>query len=74
MLVLSRKLSESIVIDDTIVVTVLELGRGRVRLGIEAPASVPVHRQEVMINGNVPRRAAAPAPMPVASLPAAVPG
>jgi carbon storage regulator len=47
MLVLSRKSNESIRIGDDIVVTVVELSRGRVRLGIEAPSDVPVHREEV---------------------------
>jgi len=47
MLVLSRKLNESIVIDDKVVVTVLGVKGDRVRLGIEAPGEIPVHRQEV---------------------------
>jgi carbon storage regulator len=47
MLVLSRKSNESIRIGDDIVVTVVDLGRGRVRLGIEAPKQIPVHREEI---------------------------
>lgn len=47
MLVLSRKQGQSIRISDDIVITVVELGRGRVQLGIEAPGEVPVHREEV---------------------------
>ena len=47
MLVLSRKLNESIVINEVIVVTVLGVQGDRVRLGIEAPGEIPVHRQEV---------------------------
>jgi carbon storage regulator len=47
MLVLSRKKNESIVIDDTIVVTVVEIRGDKVRLGIKAPKEVPVHRSEV---------------------------
>jgi len=47
MLVLSRKKNESIVIADTITVTVVEIRGDKVRLGIEAPRDVPVHRQEV---------------------------
>ncbi len=47
MLVLSRKRTESIHIRDDVVVTVLEIRGNRVRLGIEAPKSVPVHRSEV---------------------------
>ena len=47
MLVLSRKTNESIVIRDDIVITVMETRRDKVRLGIEAPKDVPVHRREV---------------------------
>ncbi len=47
MLVLSRKKNESIVIDDRIVITVVEIRGDKVRLGIEAPKDVPVHRDEV---------------------------
>ena len=47
MLILSRKLNEQIVIGDRIVVTVVAIRGGNVRLGIEAPNDVPVHRQEV---------------------------
>lgn len=47
MLVLSRKRNESIVIDDTIVVTIVEIRGDKVRLGIQAPKDVPVHRSEV---------------------------
>jgi len=47
MLVLSRKKNESIVIDDRIVITVIEIRGDKVRLGIEAPRDVPIHRSEV---------------------------
>jgi carbon storage regulator len=47
MLVLSRKKNESIVINDNITVTVVEIRGDKVRLGIVAPKDVPVHRQEV---------------------------
>ena len=47
MLVLSRKLNESIIIDYDIVVTVIGIRGDIVRLGIEAPGEIPVHRQEV---------------------------
>jgi carbon storage regulator len=47
MLVLSRKKNESIVIDDKIVITVVEIRGDKVRLGIEAPRDVPIHRSEV---------------------------
>ncbi len=47
MLVLSRKVNESIYINDDITVTVVEIRGDKVRLGIVAPKEVPVHRQEV---------------------------
>jgi carbon storage regulator len=47
MLVLSRKKNESIVIADQIVITVVEIRGDKVRLGIQAPKEVPVHRSEV---------------------------
>lgn len=47
MLVLSRKKNESIVINDSIVITVVEIRGDKVRLGIEAPREVPIHRSEV---------------------------
>ena len=48
MLVLSRKKNESIVINDNVVVTVVEVRGDKVRIGIEAPRDVTVHRQEVL--------------------------
>jgi carbon storage regulator len=47
MLVLSRKKNESIVINDDITIVVVEIRGDKVRLGIEAPKEVPVHRYEV---------------------------
>jgi carbon storage regulator len=47
MLVLSRNCDESIVIGDNIVVTIVDIRGDKVRLGIQAPSEVPVHRQEV---------------------------
>ena len=47
MLILSRKLNESIVIDGRITVTVMRVEGDVIKLGIAAPANVPVHRQEV---------------------------
>ena len=47
MLVLSRKKNESIIIDDKIVITVIENRGDKVRLGIEAPREVAIHRSEV---------------------------
>ncbi len=47
MLVLSRHRDESIIIADNIVVTVVDIRGDKVRLGIDAPSEVPIHRQEV---------------------------
>lgn len=47
MLVLSRKKNESIVINNDITVVVVEIRGDKVRLGVEAPKEVPVHRREV---------------------------
>ncbi len=47
MLVLSRKKNESIVINDDITIVVVEIRGDKVRLGVDAPKEVPVHRREV---------------------------
>lgn len=47
MLVLSRKKNESIIISDDISIVVVEIRGDKVRLGVEAPRNVPVHRREV---------------------------
>ena len=47
MLVLSRQRDESIIIGDNIVITVVDIRGDKVRLGIQAPTEIPVHRQEV---------------------------
>ena len=47
MLVLSRHQDEQIVIDGEIVITIVAIYPDRVRIGIEAPADVPVHRMEI---------------------------
>jgi len=48
MLVLSRKKGESIFIDDDITVVVVATSGDKVKLGVEAPRDVPVHRREVL--------------------------
>ena len=50
MLVLSRKLGEKIHIGDNITVTIVDIDRGKVRIGIEAPREVPVFRQELLVD------------------------
>ncbi|MCK5077197.1 MAG: carbon storage regulator CsrA, partial [Calditrichia bacterium] len=48
MLVLTRKLGQKIVIDETISVTIISIDENRVQLGIEAPRRIPVYRLEVV--------------------------
>ncbi|OHB85875.1 MAG: carbon storage regulator [Planctomycetes bacterium RBG_16_64_12] len=47
MLVLSRQRDQSIIIGDDVVVTVVDIRGDKVRLGIDAPSEIPVHRREV---------------------------
>lgn len=47
MLVLSRKLHEKIFIGDNVVVTVVDIDRGKIRLGIEAPKEIEIYRSEI---------------------------
>jgi carbon storage regulator len=47
MLVLTRKAGESIVIGDDVVITVLEVRGGQIRLGVDAPRNLAVHRAEI---------------------------
>lgn len=67
MLILSRKSNESIIIDGRIVIKILRIEKDTVKLGIQAPPEVSVHRQEIQdlidkgrTNGAVPHYPAAP--------------
>jgi carbon storage regulator len=62
MLVLSRKRSESVVIDENIVITVIEVRGDKVRLGIQAPRDVPVHRSEIWASIQQPESVKATIP------------
>lgn len=69
MLVLSRRLGESIVIGDDIVITVLEVRGDVVRVGVDAPRSVQVRRQELLDElAATNKEAASPDPGKVADL------
>lgn len=48
MLVLSRKLGEKICIGENICITVVDIDRGKIRLGIDAPRDIPIFRQELL--------------------------
>ena len=62
MLVLSRKLGEKIYIGDNICITVVDIDRGKIRLGIDAPRNVPIYRQELLPLKAGGEGAAAPPP------------
>ena len=47
MLVLTRQRGERIMVDDNIIITIIEVRGDRVRIGIEAPRDVSVHREEI---------------------------
>ena len=61
MLVLTRKLGENIRIGDAVKITVLEVRSGQVKLGIEAPPEVKVHREEIYARIQEENRKAAAA-------------
>ena len=69
MLVLSRKRSESIVINENIVITVVEVRGDKVRLGIEAPREVPIHRSEVHDAIRIEQSAGSDAESPAVTTP-----
>jgi carbon storage regulator len=62
MLVLSRKQSERIFIGDNIVITVVDIDKGKVRLGIECPRNIAIYREEI-------RPQPVPPPVPLADQP-----
>ena len=66
MLIVSRREGEKLMIGDDVVISVVEVAGGTVKLGIEAPRSVPVYREELWAAVRDENRAAAAAP---ASLP-----
>lgn len=52
MLVLSRKKGQSIRINEDIIIYVVDIGKGQVRLGIEAPKEIPILRSELKEKGH----------------------
>ncbi|MFH7320870.1 carbon storage regulator CsrA [Desulfurivibrio sp. D14AmB] len=69
MLVLARKLGEAVAIGDQITIRVLEVKNGQVKLGVEAPTEIPIHREEIyqrILAAN--RQAAAGGPIDLENL------
>ena len=62
MLVLTRKLGESIRIGDDVLVRVVDVQSGAVRIAIEAPREIPVHREEIWLQVQAENRQAAAHP------------
>lgn len=52
MLVLSRKIGEKVVIGDDIEITVIDIDRNKIKLGITAPTQVPIFREELLTSGK----------------------
>jgi len=73
MLVLTRRANQSIMIGHDIVVTVLEVRGDQVRLGIRAPRSVDVHREEVFATLQQANKAAVTSAKDLAALESALP-
>lgn len=69
MLVLNRKKEEQIVINDNIIIRVIECGPDHVKLGVEAPKEVSVHRYEVFKAIEAENKAAATQSVPIEKLP-----
>ncbi len=59
MLVLTRRKGESVILGDEVEITVLEVSRHQVKLGVQAPRSVPVYRKEIYEKVRDANRAAA---------------
>lgn len=72
MLVLSRKVNQSIMVGDNVRVVVVAVDRDQVKLGIEAPREIAVHRSEIYEEIQRSNRSAAAAEQPVAAGPASV--
>lgn len=70
MLIVTRRVGEKVMLGDDIVVEVMEIAGNTVRIGIDAPRSLPVHREEIWEGVRGENRAAAEAP---ASLPSSAP-
>jgi carbon storage regulator len=75
MLIISRKKDQKIIVADEIEITILEVGRNRVRFGIKAPKHIPIHTR--LKTSPIPEEISQPlevekVPSPLEGLPAAV--
>ena len=61
MLVLTRRQSESLRIGDNVTITVLTVKHGQVRIGVDAPKSISVHREEIYARIRAERDSSSPA-------------
>ncbi|ULQ48390.1 carbon storage regulator CsrA (plasmid) [Flagellatimonas centrodinii] len=53
MLILTRRIGETIIIGGNIEITLLDIKQGQIRLGVEAPKDIPVHRGELLLKKNL---------------------
>ncbi|MEA1988294.1 MAG: carbon storage regulator CsrA [Pseudomonadota bacterium] len=65
MLVLTRRENESLIIGDNIKLTILAVKGGQVRVGIEAPNEIPIHREELLIDAEDLQKAVTTGDLPV---------
>lgn len=73
MLILTRRVGENVIVGDDIIISVLEVRGDAVRIGVQAPRSVTVHREEVWLElKRANENAASPSDAAVAELGAAV--
>ena len=49
MLILTRKLGESIIIDDNVQISVIEINKNNIKIGVNAPRDLPIYREEVYL-------------------------
>jgi len=68
MLVLSRKINQSIMVGDNVRIVVVAVDRDQVKLGIEAPRDIPVHRSEIYEEIQRTNQSAAASPVPTEKL------